>query len=155
VCEGEAQRFCGVSRLYPRNQIFESRTAKPERLDGHGAVLNGIVISTVDSMESRKAIWEAVHSSFGVDLYIDARMGGELLRLYALNPLTPEDADEYVKTLYSDKEALELPCTAQTIIYTGFVAGSLIANTVRRHVSGERPTFEVVFDLTSYTLLTR
>lgn len=117
--------------------------------------LNGIIVAAVDSMASRKEIWAAAQRSLGVDFFIDARMGGQLLRLYSLNPHDPLAGEDYEEMLYSDEESLTLPCTAQSIIYTGLIVGGLIANAVKRFVAGEKAIFEVVLDLTSFTLQTR
>lgn len=124
-------------------------------LTGEERALKGIVVSAVDSMASRKKIWAAARFGLGVTHYIEARMGGEMLILYSLDPHNPLARDEYEKTLHSDEEALELPCTARSIIYAGMMAGSLIANAVKRHVMGEDSVFEVIFDMTSLTLLAR
>ena len=51
--------------------------------------LSGVVISGVDSMDSRKAIWELVKFNTFVDLYMDGRIGGDVLHLYTLNPSSP------------------------------------------------------------------
>ena len=117
--------------------------------------LGGIVVAAVDSMESRKAIWGASKASLGVELYIDPRMGGQMLRLYTLNPHDPIIRKEYEATLYGDEDAMHLPCTAQSIIYTGMMAGSLVANSVKRFAADETAVFEVIFDFTSFTLLSR
>ena len=117
--------------------------------------LGGIVVAAVDSMESRKAIWEASKASLGVELYIDPRMGGQMLRLYTVNPHDPISRKEYEATLYGDEDAMHLPCTAQSIIYTGMMAGSLVANSVKRFAADETAVFEVIFDFTSFTLLSR
>jgi len=131
-----------------QNLRFQDRAASAPRLEG-------IVIAAVDSMASRKEIWAAALRSLDVDFFIDARMGGQLLRLYSLNPHDPLAGEDYEQMLYSDEEALQLPCTAQSIIYTGLIAGGLIANAVKRFVAGEKAIFEVVLDLTSFTLQTR
>lgn len=128
--------------------------AHEERL-GAESKMDGIVVAAVDTMESRKNIWEAVQGNLSVDLFVDARMGGHLLRLYSVNPMNPLEAEEYASTLYSDEDALELPCTEQSIIYTSMVAGSLIANAVKKHIAGEEKLLEVILDLSGYTLLTR
>src|SRR3990167_983468 len=95
---------------------------RQERLTEGIRTLDGVVVSAVDSMASRKAIWQAAKFSLGTELFIDARMGGQLLRLYTLNPHDPLLTKDYEATLYEDEEALHLPCTAQSIIYTGMMA---------------------------------
>jgi len=127
-------------------------TPKAGRVDDMTA-LKGIVVSGVDSMKSRKAIWEATKMSPGVEHYIEARMGGYLLRVYYLNPQNRADRQKYEETLYDDSEALELPCTAQSLIYTGMMAAVFISDNLRQVVAGEKPDYEIVFDISTKTLL--
>ena len=118
-------------------------------------ILEGILVAAVDSMESRRNIWGQIQISPRINFFVDARLGGELLRLYALNPHDTAAGEAYEATLYSDEESLELPCTARSIIYTGLIAGGLITHAVKKFIAGEETVFEVVLDLTSFTLLIR
>ena len=118
-----------------------------------------IVISAVDSMETRKRIWGTVKESLITRLYIEARMGVEVGRVYAvrLTPLDPEASrqagQEYEKQLYSDEEAVELPCTARATIYNCFMIASLIANQVKRFAVGEPVWSELIMDLATMYLI--
>lgn len=87
--------------------------------------LQGIVISAVDSMKSRKAIWEKVRWNSLVPLFIDGRLGGEIIELYTIKPMQIEDIEAYEETLFSDEEATPGSCTAKSIIYVGHMIGSL------------------------------
>jgi molybdopterin/thiamine biosynthesis adenylyltransferase len=59
------------------NRVFEATDRK-----------TSVIISGVDSMKSRKEIWEIVKNS-QTKLSIDGRMGAEVLNLYALDPSNP------------------------------------------------------------------
>ena len=110
--------------------------ARPERVLGQR--LQGIVVSGVDSMEGRRRIWDrSIRFKAGVAAYIDARMGAEVSRLYTVCPADPDHVRFYERTLYSDDEALQLPCTAQAIVYTGFGIASMVAGQVKRVAMGE------------------
>lgn len=113
---------------------------------------SGIVITAVDSMSSRKEIWQSIIWQPAIELYIDARMGGEVVRIYTIRPCDPDDVEFYKKSLYSDEEAVELPCTAQTIIYSVFLTASLICNQVKHLVKREEISKEIVFDFKTLTL---
>ncbi len=91
--------------------------------------LEGIVISGVDSMKSRKAIWEAVSAvSYLIPLYMDGRIGGENYQLLTLNPSNFDDACSYEKWLFDDSEGAMLPCGERTTIQTPTVlAGLMVA----------------------------
>lgn len=121
------------------------------RVDGR-IELQGIVITTVDSMQSRYKIWnESIKLNRKVNLYIDARMGAEVCRILSICPVDPDDVDLYEKSLYSDSEALEEPCTARAIIYNVFMSAALIAGQVKRFAMGGVLPRELVFDFATYT----
>jgi hypothetical protein len=116
--------------------------------------LQGLVISGVDSMAARRAIWNgAIRYRSHVELYIDARMGAEVCRIYSIRPADPDDVRAYELSLYDDAQATEDPCTAQAIIYNVFAISGLIANQVKKYAKGERFDREIIFDLKTMTLL--
>jgi len=115
--------------------------------------LKGIVISGVDTMESRKKIWKAVRYNVNVPLYIDGRIGGEIIQIFTVRPYRLEDVEVYEKKLFSDKEAASLPCTAQQIIYIGKIIGGLIALQLKKWLKKEELHREITFDLVTMTLL--
>jgi len=121
-----------------------SVTMSRERFNGHK--LRGIVISAVDNMESRVAIYEGVKLKPQVTLLIDGRMGGEFIRLYSIRPCDPDDLDFYETTLYSDEESDELPCTARSIIWTSLFIGAFVARAVGKFLKDGELKREVVFD---------
>lgn len=97
----------------------------------NGMKLNGIVVMAVDSMKTRKQIFEAHKFSAGTDWLIDARMGAETMLLYAINPSSSTDQAFYEKTLYTDEEAMQAPCTAKSTTYCALICSGLVAKTVR------------------------
>lgn len=119
----------------------------------NGQPLSGIVISGVDSMASRRSIWEAVRYNVEVPLYIDGRMGGEILQLHVVRPCMIEDIERYEESLFPDEEAAELPCTAQSIIYGVVVLGGLISLQVKKWIRKEKHSHEITFDLSTMTLI--
>lgn len=116
--------------------------------------LNGVVISGVDSMEARKEVWKSIKFKPAVQLYIDARMGAEVCRIYSINPTNPVDVKYYESSLYDDDKAQELPCTGRAIIYNVFMIAALICNQVKKFARGEKFSKEVIFDLATLSLLT-
>lgn len=116
----------------------------------------GVVISAVDSMAARHSIWtEGIRYRAGIDLYIDARMGAEVSRIYSVRPTDPEHVRFYESSLYSDAEAQDEPCTARAIIYNVFGIAGLIANVVKRFARGEEIMREIIFDYATLSLLWR
>lgn len=96
-----------------------------------------IIVMAVDNMKSRQEIYK---NSLGYRFYVDGRMGGQVFNLYAF---TPFNAFKYDKTLYSDEEAEEVPCTAKAIAYNTFGIASYIANLIKRFDRNESYPFEI------------
>lgn len=94
--------------------------------------LSGVVISGVDSMASRMAIWDALKFNTDVPLYIDGRIGGEEVQLFTANPSNLDDIDFYESWLFEDSEGSPLPCAARTVIGPPVaLAGMIIAQLTR------------------------
>jgi len=122
-----------VDRKFTRNDSFSKK---------------GIVISTVDSMSARKNIWYAVKRNKNlVDTYIDARMGLEVGWVQVVNPLSAQDVTRYSKTLYSDEDAVDLPCTARAVWYNEVCIAAVIGRIVRGVIKRQPVDREVTFDL--------
>ena len=122
-------------RIHTRNERYR------------GQRLEGVVIVAVDSMTSRMEVWKRVKFDTVVPLLIDARMGAEFGRLYAIRPSDPDDVDFYESNLYPSSEAEPLPCSARAIIYCPTLVAALIALLVKRSAAGEQPPSEVLLDL--------
>lgn len=125
-------------------------TAIPEPFEGQA--LEGIVISGVDSMQARQDIWRNIRYNLSVPLYLDGRMGGEIVQVFTMRPSQLEDIEVYEKSLFSDKEASNLPCSAQTIIYSVMVLGGLIASQIKKWIKKEEYSPKITFDLKTMTL---
>jgi hypothetical protein len=117
--------------------------------------LNGVVISGVDSMAARKDIWNQIKYKPAISLYIDARAGADVSRIYSLNPCDPDHIEWYESSaLYDDSEALEVPCTARAIIYNGFAVAALIASQVKKFAKHEKVVKEIIMDFKTLILMT-
>ena len=97
---------------------------------------NDIAILGFDSMASRLQAVEALFSITGVKpLYIiDGRMGAEHYQQYVFDNPT---ASKYKKTWYSDESGNPEPCNAKATSYCSNLSGSMIANTIRKLVTGQ------------------
>ena len=124
--------------------------AVPEEFDG-SQELSGIVISGVDSMSARQTIWEAVKFNMDVPLYIDGRIGGEVIQVFTVQPSQIEDVELYEKTLFPDEEAAQLPCTARAVMYVGFAIAGLIASQFKKWINNEQFFRKISFDLKTMT----
>lgn len=110
----------------------------------------GVVITGLDNMDARKNMWELTkQNASDVELYIDARLGGQDIVIYAFDP-KDETAVEYYEmfALFPQEEAVEAPCTAAGIIDVSFQVASLIVRAVRLHFSeneDEKPEMVIQF----------
>ena len=119
-----------------------------------GQRLEGVVICAVDSMDARAIIWKTVKGNRRVPLYLDARMGAEVLRLYSIRPIDADASALYEANLYTSGDAERLPCSARAIVYCPLVAGALIALQVKRFAVDQLLKKEILFDLTTLNLIT-
>jgi molybdopterin/thiamine biosynthesis adenylyltransferase len=117
-----------------------------------------IVLVTVDSMKSRLAIFEWLQKNqMSVKLFIDARTGGEVGRVFAFEPIMPSAMDAYSHTLHSDipdtnmneevRRSSEVKCTARSIVDVSVTVAARITNTVRKYLTNKEYPFETDIDL--------
>ena len=124
-------------------------TAIPRRFTGTEKP-KGIVLSAVDDMDVRMGIWHnSIKYNPHVPLYIEARMGGEELRVYSLNPCDPDLVERYEKCLYPQSRAFQQPCTGKAIAYTTFDSAGIIGREVKAFLTGEPVQFENILGLKS------
>ena len=133
---------------------FEGIQIKARNEKYRGQRMEGVVITCVDSMDTRLQIWKFVKGNPNVPLYIDSRMGAEVMRIYSVRPMDFYQCREYEKSLYPSSEALQERCTAKTIMYTVLSIASLLANQVKKFLVGDMLHQELLFDLKTITLLT-
>lgn len=125
--------------------------------------LDGLVISALHSMEKdeqgregRIGVWQALKNTTNntsVPLYLDGRLGGEILELYTIRPFAIKDIEIYEQSLFPDSQAAQLPCTARAIIHPALVIAGLVAAQITRWFRKERYFRKIVFDLKTMTFL--
>jgi hypothetical protein len=98
-------------------------------------------------------IWKSVKLKRSIDLFIDARMGAEVLRVYAPRPTDLDASAFYEENLYGSGEAEQLPCPARSIIYCPSIAGAFMAALVKAHAVGQPVRLEVLFDIPAMRLI--
>lgn len=113
-----------VSTIFPHSRKFT-----PD--DGKG--LRGIVIAAVDSMETRKMINSCIPEE---SFLIDGRMGAEKILLYTAKGT--KQRENYAKSLYSDENAEQVPCTAKATSYCALTISGLIVGQVKSYIQGQK-----------------
>ena len=123
-----------------------------------GQLLEEMVIGATDSMSSRRMVWEEFKKQDQCKVYIDARMGGEIARMYQIRKddirvikgmdlLSQDDVVFYEETLYTDAEAAQLPCTARAVVYNVLMIASLICRSFKAVVNQETWPREIIFNM--------
>jgi sulfur carrier protein ThiS adenylyltransferase len=82
----------------------------------------------VDSIETRRIIWEAVKTK--ADFYCDGRMSAEVLRV--LTAADPAGRKHYPTTLFAAGEAYAGPCTAKSTIFCANIAAGMMVSQFAR-----------------------
>jgi molybdopterin/thiamine biosynthesis adenylyltransferase len=139
-------------------ESFNGTTVKTNNLQVGGEEadeLYGVVVSGVDSIEARIEIWKGLKNNINVPVYIDARMGAEVCRIFTIDPSSPQHIERYERSINPNKERVELPCTAKAIIYNTFGIAGLIANQVKKFFKGEHLHNEIIFDYRTIDIMKR
>lgn len=105
-----------------------------EKVVDDDILLGDIVISAVDSMKSRKTIFNVAKKSPAPRYLIDGRLGGELIVLHIVNLSDNEHVEYYTSddVMFEDSEMESNVCTARTIIDVSNAVSALIIRAVRR-----------------------
>jgi hypothetical protein len=104
----------------------------------------GPVITGLDSMKARKAVWERLKDNPLVPVLFDARIAGQLVLVYTICPYDPNDIEQYEATLHSDEEAVRAPCTERGVIDVGMLVGSVLTRGLRMHYA-EKPQHKITY----------
>jgi len=133
----------------PTLQIIDS--AVDEQAD-----LRGLVIVAVDTMKVRKKIMEICAFNWGIDYLIEARMGGNMGKVFALDPKNPESVRLYTQYLYDDTNVVNPVCTTNETIPALWMVASSIAHLLLlyRQASFLKNNFiETTIDLTDHPIV--
>ena len=112
-----------------------------------------VVISSVDSMDVRKRIWNSVVSYRKVKLLIDPRMAAHVIQIYTANPGDPSSLKAYEATLIGESHAIHDQCTARSIIYSVLPVAALICRQVATFANGDWVEPAITMDLKTLTML--
>jgi molybdopterin-synthase adenylyltransferase len=107
-----------------------------------------IVMLCVDSIGSRRWIWDAVRERAAC--VIDGRMSAEVLRV--LTSTEPATDAAYPATLFTEEEAYTGSCTAKSTIYTASLAAALMVGQMTKWLRGLSVDPDVTFNLLAMEL---
>lgn len=106
-----------------------------------------MTIVGVDSMGARKLIWNKLKGK--VPVLIDGRIGGQVMRVFTVRN-DYNSMEYYESTLYSDEEAVELPCAERNVADVAFFVAGIIGRAARMFISHNRIIGEMAFDARTY-----
>lgn len=92
--------------------------------------LRDVVIVAVDTMSARKKVMDICRFNWGVDYLIEARMGGHVGRIFAIDPKNPESVARYSQYLHGDDDAANPACATNETIPSLWMVASSIARLV-------------------------
>jgi len=118
-----------------------------------GEKLDGIVLCCADSMAVRKAMFAIHKNSPSTKLYIDSRMGAELALLYSVIPNNPKSLESYEKTLYSDEEAVQQPCTAKSTVYCSLSLSSMICALIKEFTVNKKTVESSMYSINQFDFI--
>jgi hypothetical protein len=111
------------------------------------AGMHDVVFCCVDSMEARKVVF--AHAN---PVFIDARMSAFTICSLMVDRAKPGTAEDYAKTLFSDKDAHQAPCTARGTYYTALIAAGMSVNLWFQHLMGHVPLYQSILYLDQMVL---
>jgi len=103
---------------------------------------NLVVVCCVDSIGTRRLIWESVRSR--ATLFLDGRMNAEVIRILAVD--RPGSDAYYATTLFAEAEAFAGSCTAKSTIYTASIAAGLMLGQFTRWLRNLPVEADVLFN---------
>lgn len=108
------------------------------------------VISAVDDIAARKLIFNALKGTS--KLFIDGRMAGNAIEIYTIPMDDAEKVKLYESSLFSEEEAIHVPCSERSVVYNCFIVAGLITDIVAQVANGETVPAELIMDLRNFTL---
>ena len=108
-----------------------------ERADGSTKFTETFVISAVDSMSSREALWESFRMNSTSRYFIDGRMGARFGQVFFVDRRDEDSISTYGNSLFPDSEGYQAPCTEKATIFCAYGISSFIAAIVAKALIGE------------------
>jgi len=123
-------------------------TAIPHRVCEDTELRSSLVVSAVDSITARQAIWKALNSErSGWQFYIDARMAAEEFQMFVVRKDEADAMAAYEAHLMGmdENSVEELPCTMKATFFCAMVSAGLIGASVRNIVRAEEKSRRLIF----------
>jgi len=106
-----------------------------------------VVFACVDSIDGRRFLWNAVKGT--VQLFIDGRVGGEVIRVLTARAGEVDGRKYYPTTLFDQSEAHVGSCTAKMTIYCANLAAALMVAQFAKWLRRMPMSQDLMFNLLS------
>ena len=127
----------------------------PSRVDALSELRSSLVISAVDNIAARNAIWDALNNSgSNWDWYLDTRMAAEEFQMFLVKR-EPLQMHRYYMLLsqLNDENVADLPCTAKATFFTAMMAAGHVGKIVRDICRHEAHSHRLVHNIPNNVLL--
>jgi molybdopterin/thiamine biosynthesis adenylyltransferase len=124
------------------------RRSSVKTLQGLAGGRQPVVFCCVDSIDTRRLIWETLHDR--ICFWADGRMAAEVIRVLASD--APVSDHFYPSTLFTEAEAYGGSCTAKSTVYTASIAAGLMLGQFTRWLRGMPVDCDVSLNLLSMEL---
>lgn len=120
------------------------------------AVPADVVISCVDNMDVRKALWDYYRAS--TPFFLDGRMGAFVYKVFGVDTSDIRQSgacEHYQASLHSQASAAPEPCGEKSIIYTVYLVAGMMLSQVREWLTEEARPYratEVIYDALNHTI---
>jgi hypothetical protein len=95
-----------------------------------------LVVLAVDTMATRRRLWERLESAPGLLFLLDVRLGRGLVRLHEVRPGDAGDVEAYEASLYDDESAAAGDCSDEAATHAAAGAAALVGGALRAFVAG-------------------
>lgn len=134
-CQMYGRHHIGKAKVDALAETIEQWTgAKIQTTNGKfekGMLVEGIVVSALDSMEGRTNIFESFMRSPTATHLIDPRMSIQYGTMFVVDKDKPASIESYKNTLYSDADAVQEVCTMKSVMFTSAIISGIICKAVK------------------------
>lgn len=129
-------KVLGIKR-FVESQDFDVTIIPHERRVDAQAKLTGIVISGVDDLLERRAIWQAVRGTSLIPFYFDGRIRDAHVQAFTIKPTDPIEVKRYEKWLRLDEQATDQSCTTRQNPHSALRVAQVLSINLTSFLRGE------------------
>lgn len=136
VEETKATALSNILNDFSPNSIIEFIADKYV----NGSMACEVMFSCFDNMEARKAMFNNWCNLENKEIFIDSRLTAETFEVFVV---TPDRIEDYKKTLFTDGEADELPCSFKSTTHVAAMAAGIMFNCFTNYLTNLKHGFNI------------